>query len=48
MAAPKSLFEMFQAMKGNIEEKTGKSFDQWIAITKRAHVKKFTTLLNRL
>ena len=37
---------MFQAMKRNIVEKTGKAFDDWLEITKNAGLDKFKPLLD--
>lgn len=39
---------MFQAMKGNIEEKTGKPFDAWIDIAKKSNIGKFKALLDHM
>ena len=46
MTAPISPFEMFQAMKGNIKEKTGKGFDEWLEIARNAGIEKFKPLLD--
>ena len=48
MPAPKSPQEMFLAMKGNIREKTGKSFEHWIALARKAGISKFKPLLDHM
>ena len=48
MPAPKSPYEMFQAMKRNIVEKTGESFDHWISLAKKSKLGKFKQLLDHM
>ena len=48
MATLKSPFEMFQAMKRNMVEKTGKSFDDWLGIARKAGIDKFKPLLDHM
>ena len=45
MPALKSPYEMFQAMKANFVEKTGKSFEAWVTTAKNAGIAKFKPLL---
>ena len=48
MPAPKSPWEMFQVMKGNIAEKTGKSFDHWLTLAKKSGIVKFKALTDHM
>ena len=48
VAAPRSPQEMFRAMKGNITEKTGKTFDAWIALAKESGITTFKALTDHL
>ena len=48
MAAPKSPQEMFQVMKGNIEEKTGESFEHWVDLARSAELDKFKALTTHM
>lgn len=48
MAAPKSPQEMFKIMRGNFEEKTGKSFDYWVALAKESEIRKFKALTEHI
>jgi len=48
MASLKSPQEMFQAMKGNIQELTGKSFTSWVNLAARADISKFKALTDHM
>jgi hypothetical protein len=39
---------MFQTMQANIEEKTGKSFDQWVKLAKASGIGKFKALTDHM
>ena len=44
LAAPKSPQEMFQVMRANIMEKTGKPFDTWVELARISGIEKFKAL----
>ena len=48
MAALKSPQEMFQAMRGNIAEKTGKPFEAWIKLATDSGIGKFKALADHM
>jgi hypothetical protein len=48
MPAPKSPQEMFQVMKANIEEKTGRSFDAWVRIALESRIDTFKALTDHM
>lgn len=48
MAAPKSPHEMFRTMKGNIEEKTGRSFEAWVGLARKSGITTFKALTDHM
>lgn len=48
MPSPKTPWEMFQTMKGNIEEKTGKPFDYWLKLARDSGITKFKALTDHM
>lgn len=48
MAKPKSPQEMFQAMLGNIEEKTGRTLEQWLALARASGITTFKALTDHM
>jgi len=48
MPSPKSPQEMFRAMRANIEQKTGKSFEAWVQLARKAGLGKFKALTDHM
>ena len=48
MPAPKSPNEMFQVMKANIEEKTGRSLDSWVRSARESGIDTFKALTDHM
>ena len=48
MGGPKTPWEMFRAMKANIAERTGKTFDEWIAVARESGITRFKALTDHM
>lgn len=48
MAKLKSPHEMFQAMKANIEERTGNDLDHWVRLAEKSGIMKFKALTDHM
>lgn len=48
MPSPKSPHEMFQVMKANIVEKTGKPLEAWTGLAKKSGITKFKALTDHM
>lgn len=48
MPSPKSPHEMFQVMKANILEKTGRGFDEWVRLAKKSGIAVFKALTDHM